>query len=175
MFRPPKILRKQAGEATDILTQGREAVKDADRVAAYLVTTNDPIAMNVAKYLWGSAQQVGLTVAGVFSRGEIDTDEFAPLPVEALPDHVLTELADDSRSHVAQASNCLRFRSMCRQNLVKLFLPTFDKKQVKLIQSGPEITIEAGDQRHNLFLPPELAGKQATGAKFQDSHLMIYF
>ncbi|AFY70727.1 hypothetical protein Pse7367_2467 [Thalassoporum mexicanum PCC 7367] len=163
---------KQAGEATDILSQGREAVKDADRVAAYLVTTADPIAVDVAKYLWGSAQQVGLTVAGVFGRGEFDATEFAPLPVETLadrpgeliiPDHMSPRLATPSFSIDVAAK------------LVKLYLPTFDKKQVKLIQSGPEITIEAGDQRHNLFLPPELAGKQATGAKFQDSHLLIYF
>jgi len=56
---------------------------------------------------------------------------------------------------------------------VRLFFPTFDKKQIKLVQLGPEITIEAGDQRRNLFLPPELAGKQASGAKFQDSYLII--
>jgi hypothetical protein len=49
--------------------------------------------------------------------------------------------------------------------LVKLFLPTFDKKQVKLIQSGPEVTIEAGDQRHNLFLTNRIGGETGDGGE----------
>ncbi|KAB1988567.1 hypothetical protein, partial [Haemophilus parainfluenzae] len=35
--------------------------------------------------------------------------------------------------------------------------------------------VEAGDQRRNLFLPKELAGRNVAGARFQDQYLVITF
>lgn len=158
----------QAGQMTDVLKLGADAVNDPQRVIAYLVTSANPAAIASAKYLWGSAQQVGLTVGGVFSRDALDPAIFIPLQVTIIPDSY-SDLSLDFESAPPPMTIDLTHQQ------VKLFLPSFDKKQVKLIQSGPEITIEAGDQRRNLFLPPTLAGKPAMGAKFQDGYLIISF
>ncbi len=173
-------ISQQAGEMSSVLIRGQKAVNDPNRVAAYLVTTSDPYAIATAKYLWGSAQQVGLTIGGVFARDMTVTldpksnfeSDFAPLSICQVPDQV-TELAIPDRLNANLAPKPIEIYIVTKQ--VKLFLPTFSKKQVKLIQLGPEVTIEAGDQRRNIFLPTELAGKQATGAKFQDSYLIISF
>ncbi len=165
-------LSRQAGEMTGVLAEGQRAVSDPQRVAAYLVTTADEDAIAMAEALWGSAQQVGLTVGGVLARGNIPASRFAPLPVLTVPPYV-DRLAIPEEMSPRRAPAPMVVDVVQRQ--VRLFLPTFDKRQVKLLQLGPEITIEAGDQRRNLFLPPELAGRQATGAKFQDSYLIISF
>jgi anion-transporting ArsA/GET3 family ATPase len=158
---------EQAGAMANVLTRGQEAVNDPQRVAAYLVTNASPSAVHSARYLWGSAQQVGLTIGGVLHRGEIDPTLFRPLPVIPVPENPETVAVPTADF----APRAVRFDVVSQQ--VSLFLPSFDKKQVKLIQVGPEITIEAGDQRRNLFLPVELAGKQAVGAKFQEDYLVI--
>lgn len=171
-----------ANQMTNLLEQGKAAVADPNRVAAYLVTVASETAIATAKYLWGSAQQVGLTVGGVllneFDVNESVRAEFAPLSVSHVPSKVgedwqplVDALPDFSR--VSQAPKPIRIDVAERK--VHLFLPSFDKKQVKLTQYGPEVTIEAGDQRRNIFLPPELRGQQVTGAKFQDSYLIISF
>lgn len=171
-----------ANQANNLLDKGRSAIADPNRVAAYLVTTADPSAIVTAKYLWGSAQQVGLTVGGVvLNQAEISEsvrDEFAPLSISAIP----TRSGDDWQTlsqalpdfaQLNQAPKPITINVAERK--VSLFLPGFDKKQVKLTQYGPEVTVEAGDQRRNIALPPELRGKQVTGAKFQDNYLIISF
>lgn len=171
-----------ANQANNQLDRGKAAVADPDRVVAYLVTTADQQAVATAKYLWGSAQQVGLTVGGVLlNQAEITESvrtEFAPLPISSIP----TDTSEDGQpvvqalpdfTQAAQAPKPIAINVAERK--VSLFLPGFDKKQVKLTQYGPEVTVEAGDQRRNIALPPELRGKQVTGAKFQDNYLVISF
>lgn len=172
----------EATQVNNILEQGKAAVTDPKRVLAYLVTTEDEVAIATAKYLWGAAQQIGLTVGGVLlnqsSNPGAISSAFEPLAVSALPSYpgrgwqpltdALPDLTDGSGVPRAIAVNVA-------ERKVALFLPGFDKSQVKLTQYGPEVTVEAGDQRHNLALPPELKGKQVTGAKFQDGYLIISF
>jgi arsenite-transporting ATPase len=167
-------------QANNLLEQGKAALTDPNRVAAYLVTTDDPLAITTAKYLWGSAQQVGLTVGGTLLNQAPISDamatEFAPLPLSVIP----SRLGDDWQplidampnfKQATQAPRPITIDIPARE--VRLFLPSFDKKQVKLTQSGPEVTIEAGDQRRNILLPPQLLGQSVKGAKFQNSYLTI--
>lgn len=185
----------------------KAAICEPQRTIAYLVTTGDPKAIACSRYLWGSAQQIGLTVGGVilnksvvadteaaklatslnllyetFDREALDTEttksQFAPLPVSIVPfsstntwEPLIEALPDFSQ--VALAPKPLEIN--LNERKVYLFLPGFDKKQVKLTQYGPEITIEAGDQRRNILLPPQLSGKPVTSAKFQESYLIISF
>ncbi len=162
--------QEQTQEANQLLEQGKAAIADPQQLAAYLVTTPDPAAIATAKYLWGAAQQVNLTVGGVLlNRGPASLDtEFAPLPVitpeQGIPD--LGQLAQQAPRPVSVDIN---------ERSVRLFLPGFDKSQVKLTQSGPEVTIEAGGLRRNLELPAQLSGLSVKGAKFQNGYLVINF
>ncbi|MGD1849547.1 MAG: ArsA family ATPase [Cyanophyceae cyanobacterium] len=171
-------------EMDGLLAQGRDAVSNPRRFAAWLVTTPDSIAIAQAKYLWGSAQQSSITVGGVLvNRAEEEAatllaDTFAPLRVSGLPERS----AEDWSALVAAmpkfdtASQAPRpIEIDIAQKQVRLFLPGFMKGEVKLIQSGPEMTIEAGGQRRNILLPAALKGRSVTGAKFQGGFLIISF
>ncbi|MDJ1182342.1 Get3/ArsA fold putative tail anchor-mediating ATPase NosAFP [Roseofilum casamattae] len=173
-------------EANSNLDLAKAAISDPSKVAVYLVTTADPVSLTKAQYLWGSAQQVGVTVGGVLfnqTTGTADIPEevrsqFTPLSASVIP-------FDGSKTRSAVQAALPDFTQANRApkpmeidlaaKTVSLFLPGFEKKQVKLTQSGPEITIEAGDQRRNLLLPPPLSGKPVKGAKFQDRYLRISF
>ncbi|MEL7418794.1 MAG: ArsA family ATPase [Cyanobacteria bacterium J06555_3] len=161
--------------ATQMLEDGTAALSQGN-VMAYLVTTPDPAAIATAKYLWGSAQQVGLGVGGVLlNRGETDTAEFSPLSVTSLPDYDGNDwqpLIDKLPTMVGVAAPKATEFVMAERK-VKVFLPGFDKKDVKLTQYGPEITIEAGDQRRNITLPPAWRGSSVTGAKFTNGYLEV--
>jgi len=169
-------------ELNGLLEKGIAAMSDPARTIAYLVTTGDRTAIATAQYLWGSAQQVGLSVGGVIANpatGETPVlgAAFDPLPIATLShgaenwESLMQGLPDFSQS--VSAPRAVTIDPSGRT--VSLFLPNFDKKQVKLTQYGPEITIEAGDQRRNVFLPPGLRGLPVAGAKFQEGYLIISF
>ncbi|PPS40931.1 ArsA family ATPase [Chroococcidiopsis sp. TS-821] len=170
-------------QINNILDQGKAALADPKRVAAFLVTTNDPLDIASVRYLWGSAQQIGLIVGGVILHSADTTlaslsNEFDPLPVTVVTgstfdDEQLMNALPNFVQQAQQAPKPIEIDVATGQ--VRLFLPGFDKKQVKLTQSGPEVTVEAGDQRRNIFLPPGLSGKQIAGAKFQNNYLTISF
>jgi arsenite-transporting ATPase len=170
-------------QVNNFLDQGKAALANPQRVAAFLVTTPDPIDVASSRYLWGTAQQVGLTIGGaILVSADQNTnlsEEFAPLPISIVPDASKDEwqpLIDALPNFVEQALKAPKPIEIDVHNRqVRLFLPGFDKKQVKLTQSGPEVTIEAGDHRRNIFLPPALSGRPVTGAKFQNSYLIISF
>ncbi|HIK07503.1 MAG TPA: ArsA family ATPase [Trichormus sp. M33_DOE_039] len=170
-------------QVNNFLDKGKAALADPQRVAAFLVTTGDPLEVTSIRYLWGSAQQVGLTVGGVIQISSQPntnfSEEFTPLNVSVVPDltngdwQPLIDAMPNFVEQAMQAPTPIAIDVHNRQ--VRLFLPGFDKKQVKLTQYGPEVTIEAGDQRRNIFLPPALSGKPVTGAKFQNNYLIISF
>jgi arsenite-transporting ATPase len=170
-------------QVNNLLDKGKAALADPKRIAAFLVTTNDRVEVATARYFWGSAQQVGLIVGGVLqvsSDTSVNlTQEFAPLPVSIIPEakadewQPLIDALPNFAAQAVQAPKPIEIDVNTRQ--VRLFLPGFDKKQVKLTTFGPEVTVEAGDQRRNIFLPPALSGKAVTGAKFQNQYLIISF
>jgi arsenite-transporting ATPase len=173
-------LAQPTSKVTNILEQGKAALADPKRLAAYLVVSDNPASIATARYLWGSSQLVGLTVAGAIANQTTTTEtmasEFAPLPVSSVPtatpgdwQPLIDALPDFTRP--APAPKPLEIDVAARQ--VRVFLPGFDKKQVKLTQSGGEITIEAGDHRRNIFLPAALSGRTVTGAKFQQGYLSV--
>jgi anion-transporting ArsA/GET3 family ATPase len=176
------IISQPIQEATNALEKSQAIISNPQRVVGYVVTTPELAAIATARYLWGSAQQSGLTIGGVIlNRGNVSESvaaEFEPLAVTAIPDRIgedwqplMAAMPDFSRTVTVPQPMTIDIP----QREVRLYLPGFDKTQVKLTQSGPEVTIEAGDQRRNILLPPPLKGSSVTGAKFQSGYLIISF
>jgi anion-transporting ArsA/GET3 family ATPase len=167
--------QQPSNEANQILDQGKNAVNDPSRVSAFLVTNSTPEAIATARYWWGSAQQIVLLNQREITP-EIET-AFNLLTINSIPNiesdnlEELSSALPDFQKQAIKAPKPLTIDTNNRE--VRIFLPGFDKKQVKLSQSGPEITISAGDQRRNIFLPPPLKGQSVKGAKFQDAYLIV--
>lgn len=175
------VMSQPVQEAKNALDYSQTVISNPQRVVGYLVTSDEPAAIATAKYLWGSAQQSGLSIGGaIVNRGELSTvaTELDPLTVTAMPTRIDTDWqplmdAMPDFSQVADVPKSMTIDTINRE--VRLYLPGFDKTQVKLTQSGPEVTIEAGDQRRNIFLPEPLKGASVRGAKFQGGYLIISF
>ncbi len=174
-----------------MVAKGKAMVRDAMQLRAYVVTSGDEIAIAQGKYLWSAAQQIGLTVAGTFAnstsagtetQASLAAEAFAPISVSEIP-YASSASSEGKWKSLAASLPALTtpvnvpsaMSVDTSTSTVKLFLPGFDKTQVKLTQYGPEVTVQAGDQRHNLSLPPALNGRSVTGAKFQDGYLIISF
>ena len=178
---PDDFASEPSNEANEMLEEGKKAVSNSNRVAAFLVTNSQPDVIASARYWWGSAQQVGLTVGGVLINQDETTAEienqFRPLNVNSIPsleDDNWQELSNSLPDFQAEANKApLPLIIDTANREVKVFLPGFKKKEVKLTQSGPEITISAGEQRRNIFLPAPLKGQSVKGAKFQEAYLVI--
>ena len=173
LFNQPEVQ-----QSTGLVGQGIAAVKDPMRVRAYLVSSGDAVAIATARYLWGAAQQIEMTVAGVLlNRSDTSHQDFDPLPVHTLPSYAgdWQPLIDVLPDYTANPSAPAPVEIELSTNTVRLFLPSLDKKQIQLTQYGPEVTIEAGDQRRNLILPKALQGRSVTGAKFQSGYLILSF
>ncbi len=176
------VVSQPMQEATALLDKSQAIISNPQRVVGYLVTTDDPAAIVTAKYLWGSAQQSGLTIGGlIVNQCQINdpvTAEFDPLAVTIVPSRIGTDWQPlmDAMPDFSQITTVPKPIAIdISKREVRLYLPGFDKTQVKLTQSGPEVTIEAGDQRRNILLPPPLKGSSVTGAKFQGGYLIISF
>ena len=176
------VIAQPMQEATSLLDKSQSTISNPQRVVGYLVTTADPAAIATAKYLWGSAQQSGLTIGGVILNQCTSNDtvatEFDPLAVSIVPTQIGTQwqpLMDGMPDFSRAITSPKPIEIDVSKREVRLYLPGFDKTQVKLTQSGPEVTIEAGDQRRNILLPAPLKGASVKGAKFQGGYLIISF
>ncbi|MEO0309425.1 MAG: ArsA family ATPase, partial [Gloeomargarita sp. DG02_3_bins_56] len=73
----------------DLFRQGQALVNDPQALAAYLVTGDQPAEVQMARWWWGSAQQVDVRVQGVIlTQGEPARwgELFAPLPLGTVSD-----------------------------------------------------------------------------------------
>eukprot|EP00898_Chlorokybus_atmophyticus_P007371 jgi/Chlat1/7635/Chrsp64S07163 len=170
-----------------ILERAARFFADPARFAAYVVAgTGSPHHAATAHRLWGYATHAGIHVGGVLSFGGLGegSPSFDPLAqikldsfdrvradwagaAEAMPGD-LDELSFRSRP----ANTPFRIDLASRQ--VEVFLPGFDRSEVKLSQyrGNSELLIDAGDQRRNIILPPSMRGK-VKAAKFSSNTLVI--
>ena len=178
-----EALDQPVQQARSVLDAGRSAVQSPHQVLGFLVTTDIPTEVAIVRYLWGCSQQVGLTVGGVIAfpnaAQALAERPFAPLPIHTMPE--LTE--NNWEPLIAATPSIVAARQSAPAPVVvdeaakqvRLFLPGFTKADITLTQYGPEVTIAAGDQRRNLFLPAALKNRAVQGAKFQEDALILSF
>lgn len=162
------------------IEEGVAVVNDPKRFTAYLVTIDEPGAIAEARWLWGSAQQVNLRASGVLVHHHANSpalqQAFDPLEVHSIPtlqgqdwEPLLKALPDFNVIPTVPEPVSIDIE----QRQVRVFLPGFTKKQVKLTQFGSELTVEAGDQRRNILLPLELREQVIQSGRFEAPYLII--
>ncbi|PKA55143.1 Uncharacterized protein AXF42_Ash003780 [Apostasia shenzhenica] len=165
---------------------------DSSRFRCFLsMDPTRPMSVMSALRYWGCAIQAGTQVFGAFAfaRNSSSVQEikekisplcFAYLPyISSYPsvdwDETLNSFSKDAKQLLVGRSHS--FDSVLfdqNQKAVTLFMPGFDKSEIKLFQyrGGSELLVEAGDQRRVIRLPIGMQGKVG-GAKFIDRNLIV--
>ena len=115
-------------------------------------------------------------------------ESFAPIPIQTIP---LFEQEVVGMERLRQMGQSLYgegdptrvfFRGQVQtiqrqdsQYVMSLSLPFSSKEKISLLQEGDELIIHVGGYRRHLVLPRALAGLPATGARFEEGKLRLYF
>ncbi|XP_020207882.1 uncharacterized protein At1g26090, chloroplastic [Cajanus cajan] len=183
-----------------MLERGSSAFSNPQKFGCLLVMDpNNPTSVNSALRYWGCTIQASAQISGAFGITSLQENleslerakkEFFPLPSAFISSlsmngpvdwsRVLLDTVNEDARHLLNSlsGQCneiplpVRFDNI--KKLVTLFMPGFDKSEIKLYQyrGGSELLVEAGDQRRVITLPPEIQGKVG-GAKFEDRNLVI--
>lgn len=196
--------RKTSAEIWDsletMLMRGSSAFYEPSRFGCYLVMDpNIPASVNSALRYWGCTLQAGAQVSGAIGISSPHFNEeslegvkknFLPLPFAFIPhlsigyppewnSVMLNTVGHDARtlfslpaSHSNSMAPPVKFDAAKKS--VTLFMPGFDKSEIKLYQyrGRSELLVEAGDQRRVICLPTNIQGKVG-GAKFFDRSLVV--
>ncbi|KAK4608738.1 hypothetical protein RGQ29_002222 [Quercus rubra] len=194
---------KMSAEIWDTLEQmlerGSSAFLQPHKFGCFLVMDpNNPISVNSALRYWGCAIQAGAQVSGAFGIAPPHLDEESvervkqnifPLPFAFIPqvqvgfplnwnEIMLNTVGKDAKNLLSPTashnSNISSVKFDPANKSITLFMPGFDKSEIKLYQyrGGSELLVEAGDQRRVILLPSEIQGKVG-GAKFMNRSLVI--
>ncbi|KAE9615416.1 hypothetical protein Lal_00048469 [Lupinus albus] len=184
----------------EYLERASRAFSNPQRFSSFLVMDpNNPTTVNSALRYWGCTIQAGAQVSGAFGVTPLQQNleslerakkEFSPLPSAFISSlsmnspvdwsRVLLDTGNEDARHLltsltSQSSSVPPSVTFDRKRKsVTLFMPGFDKSEIKLYQyrGGSELLVEAGDQRRVIPLPKEIQGKVG-GAKFADRSLVI--
>lgn len=184
-----------------MVQRGSSGFTEPQKFGCFLVLDPDnPASINSALRYWGCTIQAGAQISGAFAIASpnLDTESeeelkkiFSPLPFAFIP-HIslgsppLDWVAITRNTVGGNAQNILSAPASgssslmssvtfdAARKLVTLFMPGFDKSEIKLYQyrGGSELLVEAGDQRRVIHLPSKIQGKVG-GAKFIDRSLVI--
>lgn len=177
------------------LETGASTLRDPDRFRSFLVMDpNNPMSVKSALRYWGCTIQAGSHASAAFAissspsseSNKITREEFVPLSFASASvpftsngldwDKILLDQANSSVRELLSGTVSLTppVTFDTAKKSVTLFMPGFDKSEIKLYQyrGGSELLIEAGDQRRVIRLPSQIQGKVG-GAKFVDRSLII--
>lgn len=180
-------------DVESILEKTSASFTDSSKFGCYIVM--DPsrtTSVHAAIRYWGCAVQAGSEISGALMFGPNSSigikeavDEISPLPFALVPyihigssvnwDASISSLGQDVKELFSvrkSLESSVRFDA--RQKTVTLFMPGFNKSEIKLYQyrGGTELLVEAGDQRRIIHLPSAMQGKVG-GAKFTGRNLVV--